>query len=268
MGLKLYQVDAFASDLFSGNPAGVCIVDDALFSNGALLQKIAAEMNLSETVFAAGRGGCAYALRWFTPAMEVPICGHATLSAAHILYETGAVPAEAQIVFTGQSGELRAKRRDDRIELDFPMFRVHQANPPKEAMRALGVRAVSFSQGREWAVVEVGTEEELLSLSPDFGALKNLEPSDWIVTCASADPAFDFCSRMFAPAVGIDEDPVTGAAHCVLAPYWADRLGKTEFCARQLSSRGGIVECVTSGDRVVLRGRALTVFDIEMRISL
>ena len=268
MGLKLYQVDAFATDLFSGNPAGVCVVDETLFANGALLQKIAAEMNLSETVFAVGRSGSGFALRWFTPTVEVPICGHATLSCAHILYETGAVSRDAQIVFSGQSGELRAKRCGDLVELDFPLFGVHKTKPPKEAMRALGVKPVSYAQEGEWAVVEVGTEEELRALSPDFVALKDMEPADWIVTCASADPAFDFCSRMFAPAVGIDEDPVTGAAHCVLAPYWESKLGKKSFRARQLSARGGIVECETSGERVVLRGRAITVFDIDMRISL
>ena len=268
MGLKLYQVDAFTSDLFSGNPAGVCVVDETLFSNGALLQKIASEMNLSETAFLLHRRENEYGLRWFTPTMEVPICGHATLSSAHILFETEAASADTQIRFSGLSGELLAKRSGRLIELDFPAERAVPAKAPKDAMRALGAAPISYCRTGEWGVVEVETEEELRSLSPDFGALKTLEPTDWIVTCRSPDPAYDFSSRMFAPAVGIDEDPVTGAAHCVLAPYWMEKLGKAKFRARQLSPRGGELECEAAGARVLLRGAARTVFDIDMRIDI
>ena len=268
MGLKLYQVDAFTGDLFSGNPAGVCVVDENLFGNDALLQNVAAEMNLSETAFLLRRGETAYDLRWFTPTMEVPICGHATLASAHILFESGAVSPEKEISFSTLSGVLRAKRSGSMIELDFPSVQVTPARASKAALSALGISPVFFGAAGEWALCEVETEEELRGISPDFSALREFSPAGWIISCASPDPRYDFYSRMFAPAVGIDEDPVTGAAHCVLAPHWAHKLGKNVLRARQVSKRGGELECETAGERVLLRGSARTVFDITMRITL
>jgi PhzF family phenazine biosynthesis protein len=268
MGLKLYQVDAFTGDLFSGNPAGVCVVDENIFGNDAFLQNTAAEMNLSETAFLLRRDETSFDLRWFTPTMEVPICGHATLSSAHILFETGVVSDREQISFSTLSGILRAKRSGSLIELDFPAVTVTPSRDSRAAFSALGISPVFFGAEGEWALCEVETEEELRGISPDFSALRNCTPSDWIITCASPDPDYDFYSRMFAPAVGIDEDPVTGAAHCVLAPYWGRKTGKRVLRARQVSKRGGELECETAGDRVLLRGSARTVLDINMRISL
>lgn len=268
MGLKLYQVDAFTDDLFSGNPAGVCVVGEDLFSNSVLIRKIAAEMNLSETAFLVKRGEHTYGLRWFTPTMEVPLCGHATLASAHILFETGAEKDDDQILFSTLSGVLRAKRTGSILELDFPAITVSSSKFPDAAMRALGISPVSFFTGGEWALAEVETAEELFSVTPDFSALKKCVNYSWIVTCRSDSSSYDFYSRIFAPAAGIDEDPVTGAAHCVLAPYWSEKLGTTTLRARQVSERGGKLACELSGDRVYLRGSALTVFDIDLRMSL
>ena len=265
MSLTLYQVDAFTSDIFAGNPAGVCIADERLLSSDRLMQAIASEMNLPETAFLrpSEKG---YVLRWFTPSQEVPLCGHATLSAAHILWETGA--ADDAIVFDTCAGNLTARRKGSLIELDFPSAGIIGRSADRRECAALGVTPVFCGAGGEWVLLECEDEQALVSLSPDFSALKKAGPFAYIVTCRSSSDDADFCSRVFIPSQGIDEDPVTGSAHCVLAPYWAAKLGMTVLRARQLSARGGRLECECAGGRVLLRGQARTVFDITMRIEL
>jgi PhzF family phenazine biosynthesis protein len=259
--IPIFQVDAFTEEPFRGNPAAVCLLDEE--RDEGWMQAVAAEMNLSETAFPrpVERG---YALRWFTPALEVALCGHATLATAHVLWETGRLAADREAVFHTKSGELRAVRRGTAIELDFPALPSDPAELSAGARRALGVTARNValvparSIGEDNWIVELESEEVLRNLSPDFAALRE-SGSATIMATARGSGEFDFVSRYFAPAVGIDEDPVTGSMHCALGPYWSPRLGKTRFKAFQASSRGGVIEVELRGDRALLRGRAHTV---------
>jgi PhzF family phenazine biosynthesis protein len=263
--MRLFQVDAFTDQIFKGNPAGVCILTPEQMTEDALLQNIAMEMNLSETAFLAKQDN-EYHLRWFTPETEVKLCGHATLSSAHILYETGFEKEASAIVFNTLSGRLIARRRRSKIELDFPAYKVEKIDEQPKINEALGITPIFTGQSNAQYLIEIADPAVLKDLKPDFTKLKELGHTDFIVTCKSDDPAFDFYSRFFAPAVGINEDPVTGSSHTSLIPYWSQKLGKTKLMSYQASKRSGILECeLASNDRVLIRGNAVTIFEIDMK---
>ena len=252
--MRLFQIDAFTGEPFKGNPAAVCLLDRE--RDAEWMQNVAAEMNLAETAFLLPHDG-AFALRWFTPTVEVDLCGHATLASAHALWQEKVLEGDAR--FHTRSGLLTARRDGDWIELDFPATPESPATPPPELLRALGTDAVYVGKNKFDYLVEVKSEDEVRRLQPDHVALRGLPVRGVIVTSRSSGD-YDFVSRFFAPGSGVDEDPVTGSAHCCLAPFWASRLGKNEFVAYQASPRGGIVRVRLDGDRVKLRGRAVTVF--------
>jgi PhzF family phenazine biosynthesis protein len=261
--VPLFQVDAFTAEPFAGNPAAVCLLEQE--ADPGWMQRVAAEMNLAETAFVRpdGPGGDVFGLRWFTPAVEVALCGHATLASAHVLWSEGRVPAGRSIRFQTLSGELRADDRDDAIELDFPATPPAPAEPPPGLLEALGepARTVVRWAGRSRFdyLLELGSEAAVRGLDPDFGKLREVSTRGVIATAASEADGFDYVSRFFAPAVGIDEDPVTGSAHCALGPFWAGRLGRADLTAFQASRRGGVVRTRAAGDRVLLGGQAVTV---------
>jgi predicted PhzF superfamily epimerase YddE/YHI9 len=252
MAVPLFQVDAFTDRPFGGNPAAVCLLDAP--APDGWMRDVAAEMNLSETAFTWPEGE-AHRLRWFTPCVEVDLCGHATLATAHVLFARGAGSAR----FLTRSGELLASRRGDWIELDFPALPVREATPPAGLADALGAAPVAVGESRFDCVVELESEETVRGLRPDFAALLALDARGVIVTSRGAK--YDFVSRCFFPKVGVDEDPVTGSAHCALAPYWAARLGRAEMTGYQASARGGVVRVRLAGKRVFLGGRATTVLE-------
>jgi predicted PhzF superfamily epimerase YddE/YHI9 len=255
MEIPIAQVDAFTDTPFRGNPAGVCVLDAP--RTPAWMQSVAAEMNVAETAFLEPRAD-GFGLRWFTPLVEVDLCGHATLASAHLLWETARLPASAQARFHTASGLLTADRRGAWIELDFPATPAVPAEAPP-AMAALGVTPKWIGRSRFDYLVEVDSEETVRAAAPDLQALAAVETRGVIVTAPSASGRFDFVSRFFAPRAGIDEDPVTGSAHCCLGPYWAPRLGKQEMTAYQASARGGVVRVRIDGDRIRLAGQAVTV---------
>jgi PhzF family phenazine biosynthesis protein len=225
------------------------------------MQSVAMEMNLSETAFLV-RAGDAWSLRWFTPSVEIDLCGHATLASAHALWTAG-IASEETLAFDTRSGRLTARRDADLIELDFPVKPVAEAEPPAELLPSLGINAAKFIGRSAFDyLVELGSEEELRALAPDHARLRTIEVRGVIVTTRSSE--YDFVSRFFAPGSGIDEDPVTGSAHCALAPFWSERLGKTEFRAYQASPRGGVLRVRLEGERVKLAGRAVTVLRGEL----
>jgi predicted PhzF superfamily epimerase YddE/YHI9 len=250
-------VDAFTATPFSGNPAAVCVLEGA--SDPGWMQSVAAEMNLSETAFVhvLPEGG-GFSLRWFTPAREVELCGHATLASAHVLWEDGHLNRSQPAIFETLSGRLSTRWTLQGIEMDFPLRPVQPADPPPDLLAGLRITPVAVTKDAVNYLVELSTEAQVRELQPDMTALARL-PEGVIVTSRSDDPAFDFVSRYFAPSWGIPEDPVTGSAHCSLAPYWRDTLGKDEFIAYQASARGGTVGVRIADDRAVLRGHAVTV---------
>jgi PhzF family phenazine biosynthesis protein len=261
MGLPLFQVDAFTREPFAGNPAAVCLLPEPRESGW--MQSVAAEMNLSETAFLV-RQADGFELRWFTPAVEVDLCGHATLASAHVLWEAGHLAPDASARFFTRSGLLTARRAGDWIELDFPAEPAEPADAPDALSRALGVTLKSAGRNRMDYLVEVEDEQTLRDLKPDFPLLAALPARGIIVTSRSASPAYDFVSRFFAPAAGIDEDPVTGSAHCCLGPFWGSRLVKEEMVAYQASARGGVVRVRVGEERVYLGGQAVTVLRGEL----
>ncbi len=222
------------------------------------MQAVAAEMNLSETAFLLKQDS-GFRLRWFTPKIEVDLCGHATLASAHVLWTEDRVPLDEEIHFHTNSGLLKACRRSDLIELDFPSQPASQIDPPPGLLEALGVSAKYVGKNQYDYFVEVESENVLRGMSPDFARLGQIEVRGVIVTSRSASLEYDFVSRFFAPWAGIDEDPVTGSAHCCLGPYWQKQLGKDEMMAFQASARGGVVRVRVIGDRVMLGGQAVTV---------
>ncbi len=262
MAQKVTQVDAFTAEPFRGNPAAVCILDAP--REAEWMAAVAREMNLSETAFLQ-RDGEIWRLRWFTPAVEVDLCGHATLASAHVLWEEGHLdPAEAAR-FETRSGRLTAVREDDWIVMDFPATPAAPEPPPEGLLEALGVgSAVATARSRFDWLVELSDEDTIRALAPDFTRLRRVEARGVIATARSNTPDYAFVSRFFAPAAGVDEDPVTGSAHCCLAPWWSARLGKTEMTAVQASTRGGVVRVNHRGDRVGLAGRAVTVLRGEL----
>src|SRR4051794_20366689 len=262
MPLTIYQVDSFTRRPFAGNPAGVCVLPAA--RDVGWMQAVAAEMNVSETAFLVARPDGAWDLRWFTPAVEVDLCGHATLASAHVLWETGRLPAGAPARFHTRSGLLTATRAGDAITLDFPAEQPEPCDPPPGLADALGARPRSVGRNRMDYLIELQSEAAVRGLRPDFARLAELPVRGVIATGPSAERAYDFVSRFFAPASGVNEDPVTGSAHCALGPFWAGRLGKTDLVGRQVSARGGVVAVGVRGERVLLGGRAVTVLRGEL----
>jgi PhzF family phenazine biosynthesis protein len=262
--MRLFQIDAFTDAPFKGNPAAVCLLDGADVDD-TWMQNVAAEMNLSETAFVR-RQGSDWALRWFTPAVEIALCGHATLATMHALLEEGLLAAGDTANFHTLSGMLTAKQDGELIELDFPATVTEPSAPPDGLIEGLGTQPVRVSLNQFDYLVEMANEDDVRSLTPDFAMLRCIPVRGVIVTSRASTPGFDFVSRFFAPGSGIDEDPVTGSAHCALAPYWAPRLGKTEFMAYQASPRGGVLRVTLAGDRVRMAGRAVTVLRGELRV--
>jgi PhzF family phenazine biosynthesis protein len=249
----LYQIDAFTRVPFHGNPAAICLLDEE--ADETWMQSVALEMNLSETAFVRRLPDGTRELRWFTPKVEVDLCGHATLAAAHMLREVEG-PAN-EIVFSTRSGLLTASFEGDRIVLDFPARPASPNDPPAGLLEALGVEALACAESAFDALVEVADEAAVLTCTPDFRALAQIPTRGTILTSLAADGE-SYVSRFFAPRAGIDEDPATGSAHCTLAPWYEDRLGPGPIRARQLSSRGAVIETTCRGDRVELRGHAVT----------
>lgn len=263
MAVRITQVNAFTSRPFGGNPAAVCILPEP--RPNAWMQDVAREMNLSETAFLVARDG-GYDLRWFTPAVEVDLCGHATLASAHVLWETSALAPDEQACFHTRSGLLTAVRRGDLIELDLPAKPEKESTVPRGLYEALGVPPHYVGMSQFDVLIQVESETVVRKVHPDFDKLRSLPVRGIIVTARASSPSYDVVSRFFAPAVGVDEDPVTGSAHCVLATFWAPRLGKSEFVAYQASQRGGIVHVALRGSRVQLGGHAVTIFEGDLRV--
>jgi PhzF family phenazine biosynthesis protein len=257
----IYQVDAFTDRPFTGNPAGVCVLERP--ADASWMQAVALEMNVAETAFLHPEAD-GWRLRWFTPAVEIDLCGHATLASAHVLWETGRLAPEAEARFHTRSGLLTAERRGSWIELDFPSLPVRVMEAPEGLAQALGVEPVQAGRSRDDLLVEVASEAVVRGCAPDFARLRKVPTRGVIVTSRATTPGFDFVSRFFAPAVGIDEDPVTGSAHCALVPYWAERLGRTEFTALQVSPRSGVLRLRLQGDRVRIAGQSVTVLRCEL----
>lgn len=261
MGIPMFQVDAFTDKPFAGNPAAVCLLPEA--REAEWMQSVAAEMNLSETAFLLLEGN-AYRLRWFTPALEVELCGHATLASAHVLWESGALKPGKPAQFHTLSGLLTAERRGEWIELDFPATPEEPAATPAGLEQALGAKAAYVGRTRFDYMVEVESEVTVRGLQPDMTCLAKLPVRGVMVTSRASTPGWDFVSRFFAPQSGVPEDPVTGSAHCCLAPYWSKKLRKSEFVAFQASPRGGLVRVRLEGGRVRLGGQAVTVLRGEL----
>ncbi len=261
MKLTLIQVDAFTSKPFSGNPAAVCILPAA--REERWMQQVAAEMNLSETAFLTRRED-GFNLRWFTPVTEVALCGHATLASAHVLWETGLISSHEQARFHTLSGLLTAERQEDWIQLDFPATPAAPAAAPPGLAEALGAKPVFAGKNKFDFLIELENEEQVRQLKPDCRLLAGIPARGVIVTSRSQNSEFDFISRFFAPAAGIDEDPVTGSAHCCLGPFWSERLQKTDMLAYQASRRGGVMKVGVRHNRVLLGGQAITVLRGEL----
>lgn len=263
MTIPLFHVDAFTDRPFAGNPAAVCLLP--AWRADPWLQGVAREMNLSETAFLVSNAD-GFDLRWFTPKVEVDLCGHATLASAHILWQQGQIAGD-EIRFSTRSGILKAVRHGDDIELDFPLKPETAAEAPPGLLQALGVSAKYVGKNPFDYLVEVDSEATLRGMAPDFKRLTTVPVRGIIVTSKSAEPRFDFVSRFFAPAAGVDEDPVTGSAHCCLGDFWRKRLGKAEFVALQVSARGGVVKVRVTKDRALLGGKAVTVARGELVVE-
>lgn len=260
MKLDIYQVDAFTKEVFKGNPAAVCPLESWL--DAELMQKIALENNLSETAFFVKKDDV-YEIRWFTPTFEIDLCGHATLASAFVIFEI--LRAEENLVkfHSHKSGELLVEKNGDRLILDFPSLPVSTVEIPEDLIEAIGKQPLEVLKARDYFLV-YENEREILDIKPDFSRLLELDAHGFIVT-AKGDSA-DFVSRFFAPEVGVFEDPVTGSAHCNLIPYWAEKLGKTQMFARQLSQRGGELFCELKGDRVKIGGNAVLYLKGEIYV--
>jgi PhzF family phenazine biosynthesis protein len=258
----IYQVDAFTTKPFKGNPAGVCILDHE--PENDWMQNIAMEMNLSETAFVFPGIDCLI-IRYFTPEAEMKLCGHATLSSAHILYETDTKKDNEVIKFSSKAGELIIKKYGEWITMNFPTYSLEKIDLDHEFEKVTGTKPLElYNAGFGWTLARMKNEKEVRKIKPDFSLMKNSRFGDVIFTAESEDPEFDFCVRCFAPAVGIDEDPVTGSAHCVLAPYWFKKSGKVDFKSHQVSKREGVLKVSLKGDRVEISGQAKTIFKAEL----
>jgi PhzF family phenazine biosynthesis protein len=262
MSWIIYQIDAFSDRPFSGNPAGVCILEST--ASERWMRSVAEEMNVAETAFLVRRDDGAFDLRWFTPTVEVDLCGHATLASAHILWEERVLPADERARFHTKSGMLTAWREADTIRMDFPSEPVTPTEAPAALTEALHVPFTFVGRNRMDCLVEVADEATVLAVRPELRRLTEVGGRGVIVTARSVTPGRDFVSRFFAPAAGVDEDPVTGSAHCALAPYWSGKLAKDSLVGYQASTRGGTVFCTVKGDRVILGGHAVTVLRAKL----
>jgi PhzF family phenazine biosynthesis protein len=261
MRVPLYQIDAFTDVAFKGNPAAVCILTGP--ADDRWMQHVAQEMNLSETAFLYPQKS-GYNLRWFTPAVEVDLCGHATLASAHILWESGRVPGDRIISFHTRSGELAAGLASGAVELDFPATPEQSAEPPPQLVQALGFDPLYVGKNEDDYLVRAPSEKSVRDLAPDFALLKQVPARGIMVTSEAEASGIDFVSRFFAPRVGIDEDPVTGSAHCCLGPFWQRQTGRSHFNARQISRRGGAIGVRVESKRVFLTGKAVTVLQGQL----
>lgn len=258
---KLYTVDAFTDEPYRGNPAAVCMLDE--YPAVSWMQRLAAEMNLSETAFLVHNGDH-FGLRWFTPGEEVDLCGHATLAAAHVLWEQGICSKGESIDFETKSGRLSASMHHGWIQLDFPAEPPVHVPPPDALNRALGIAPEQVLQNRMDLLAVLESERTVRAMQPDLELVSTLPVRGVIVTAPSANDSYDFVSRFFAPRVGVPEDPVTGSAHCALAPYWSERLGRNELIGHQISARGGVVQTKLEGDRVLLSGKAVSMYEATL----
>lgn len=264
--MKIYHVDAFTNELFKGNSAGVVILENNDISD-ALKQDIARELKHSETAFVFIKGGTV-SLRWFTPEREVDLCGHATIASAHILWESGVIDAQEKIDFQTKSGTLRAIKNSGKVELDFPQLFVEECEPNTVLNKAFGISPVYTGKNTKRYFLQIESPDDLRKIQPDFELLKKADLGAFMITCKSDRKGCDFLSRFFAPIVGIPEDPVTGSAHCYLAPHWGKILDKKSMIGFQESSRTGIVECeLKENNRLKIAGEAKTVFEAEMNIT-
>ncbi len=259
--MKIYQVDAFTDKPFSGNPAAVCILENEM--DNSWMQKVAGEMNLPETAFVLKRNNH-YQLRWFTPILEVELCGHATLASAHILYESGEVGLTSPILFNTKSGDLKVSFKEPYYEMDFPLEPPKVCDAPDGLLSAIDATPLYIGRNRMDYILELGSESIVRYCTPDLAKLTGIDARGVIITSLSDSGKYDFISRFFAPRFGIDEDPVTGSAHCCLGPYWGNKLNKTELSAFQASPRGGYINMVLKGKRILLSGQAVTVLSGEI----
>lgn len=266
MKLPIFTVDAFTNEPFKGNPAAVCLLKEELPTS--LMQNIAFELNLAETAFVLKeKDSDAYSLRWMTPVSEVDLCGHATLASAHIMWQEGICKKDETINFNTRSGLLTCKYNGGKITLDLPAIPQKKIEYPPELIDAIGGVQPKYVGMTKWNyIIELNSESDIRNLKPDFNVMLKLPGWGTIITAAADMPGYDFISRFFAPEKGIQEDPVTGSAHCALAPYWQGRLGKNAFKAYQASERGGTIDIIVDGDRVYLTGEDVTVIKGEIEV--
>lgn len=258
-----YIVDSFTSKPFSGNPAAIFLLEKEI--SDELKQKIANEINLSETAFVLQQDQN-FILRWFTPTKEAGLCGHATLAAAHMLWETGVLNKDEEAVFETRSGILKARKNNDLVEMDFPVEAPFEVECPEGLLKAIDAKPIFVGKNRIDYLAVYESDEFIKKVNPDYGYLKKLDCRGLIISAKSTSDKYDFVSRFFAPNSGIDEDPVTGSAHCCLSPYWSNVFGRKELTGYQASPRGGIVHTKLENDKVVLSGNALTVMKSEIYI--
>jgi predicted PhzF superfamily epimerase YddE/YHI9 len=261
MKQDIFQVDAFTDKPFAGNPAAVCVLPEP--ANEGWMQQVANEMNLSETAFLVEQDD-GYQLRWFTPQVEVELCGHATLASAHILWEQGFLPPDSLARFHTRSGLLSALSKNGWIEMDFPAEPEKPTDFPEEVFKAFGAHAQYVGKNRFDYLVEFDSADIVRNMVPNFSLLKDISGRGFMATSRSDDEQYDFISRFFAPAAGVNEDPVTGSAHCCLGPFWAHKLGKNELTGYQASARGGVVKVRVGAERVYLGGQAVTVMQAKL----
>ncbi|HUR24832.1 MAG TPA: PhzF family phenazine biosynthesis protein [Candidatus Thermoplasmatota archaeon] len=259
MGFPLFHVDAFTDKPFGGNPAAVVLMPPGKWPEESWMQSVGMEMNLSETAFVKPDGKGGFSLRWFTPTKEVDLCGHATLASAHVLWQEGVLGGDEEALFMTKSGKLVCKRDGDRIAMEFPDESAKPCEAPPGLFSALGLAPGPILRNRLDYLLVLPDEAAVRALKPLSKAPELQDPvRGFIVTAPSSDPAFDYVCRYFAPAYGIDEDPVTGSIQCALGPYWAQRLGKAELRGRQVSQRGGTFTVRPKGKRVHILGQAVT----------
>jgi len=251
---QYFVVDAFTDRPFAGNPAGVALLEE--WRDKEWLQNVAMEMNLSETAFLVANAN-GFDLRWFTPTAEVDLCGHATLASAVVLAELEKLADRGRVTFSTRSGALTVERRGSLFVMDFPALKTVPCEPPPGLLESLNEKALYIGQSKFDFLIEFESEEVIRSIKPNFITLANVKCRGVVVTAKSDHPQFDFISRFFGPAVGINEDPVTGSAHCILGPYWGSRLGKSKMVGFQASSRGGVVQVELRGERVMLGGKGV-----------
>ena len=261
MKIPIFQVDAFTSKVFGGNPAAICVINEWLEDD--LMQKIASENNLAETAFIV-RKKRGFEIRWFTPTIEVDLCGHATLAAAHVLLEYFSVKAPISF-YSSRSGDLKVNSSRGMLTLDFPKDEMIPSSCPDLLIRAFGKEAIECRKGKTDYLIVFGSEEDILLAKPDLKLIANMDGCRGVIITAKGQQV-DFVSRFFAPQSGIDEDPVTGSAHTSLTPYWASKLEKSKFTALQLSKRGGELWCEMKGERVLISGKAVTYMQGEIEV--